>query len=286
MKVTFWGTRGSVASPGPDTVRYGGNTSCVEVRATPRHVVVLDAGTGIRQLGAAIDPDVERVDVLLSHFHVDHVQGLGFFAPLFRPGFDVHIWGPASRHHDLADRLARYLSPPLFPVTLNDLPCHLSLHDVPEAPFALPGLEAVAGRIRHPGRTVGYRLTDATGSIAYLPDHELGFDGPAGSASCQLSAAELVAGVDLLIHDAQYSAAEYREHIGWGHSSITDAIAFAAEARVGRLAAFHHDPAHDDLAIDRLVADAPCSCGSLVDLAAAAEGSVFELPRFVLGSAA
>lgn len=111
-------------------------------------------------------------------------------------------------------------------------------------------------------------------------------EGPAGSASCQLYAADLAARVDLLIHDAQHSPAEYREHIGWGHSSITDAIAFAAEASVGRLAAFHHDPAHDDLAIDRLVADAARSCGSLVDLAAAAEGAVFELPPFVLGSAA
>jgi phosphoribosyl 1,2-cyclic phosphodiesterase len=152
--------------------------------------------------------------------------------------------------------------------------------------FALPGLDAVAGRVRHPGRTVGYRLTDAWGSMAYLPDHELGLDEPSGSPSCRLSAADLVAGVDLLVHDAQYSPAEYQAHIGWGHSSITDAIAFATEARVGRLAAFHHDPAHDDLAIDRLIADAACSCGALVDLVAAAEGAVFKPPRRVLGSAA
>ena len=249
-------------------------------------MVVLDAGTGIRRLGAAIDPDVKRVDILLTHFHLDHVQGLGFFGPLFRPGFDVHIWGPASKHHDLADRLTRYLSLPLFPVTLNELPCHLCLHEAPETPFSLPGLDAVAGRVRHRGRTVGYRLTDASGSMAYLPDHELELEMLSRSASCRLSPAELIAGVDLLVHDAQYSATEYRSHIGWGHSSINDVVAFAADARVGRLVAFHHDPTHDDRAIDELVAGAVRSSGHTIDVAAAAEGAVLEPTPLARESAA
>ena len=138
--VRFWGTRGSVPTPGPATQRFGGNTSCVEVRADDRDsIVVLDAGTGIRALGATLPPDARRVDILLSHLHMDHIIGLGFFAGLFRPGLEVHIWGPSSTVLPLRARLTRYLSPPLFPVRLRDLPCRLTLHDVPLGTFEVPG---------------------------------------------------------------------------------------------------------------------------------------------------
>jgi len=132
MQVTLWGTRGSLATPGPDTARYGGNTSCVAVRGREGGVLVLDAGTGIRRMAATIDTSVRRVDVLLTHLHMDHIQGLGFFGPLYRPGLDVHIWGPASVQMGLQARLMRYLSPPLFPVALSELPCRLTLHEVGE----------------------------------------------------------------------------------------------------------------------------------------------------------
>jgi phosphoribosyl 1,2-cyclic phosphodiesterase len=133
MRITLWGTRGSLASPVPETVRYGGNTACVEVRGADGTLLVLDAGTGIRRLGASVGSDVRRVDILLTHLHMDHIQGLGFFKPLEQPGQEVHIWGPPSTTLDLRDRLARYLSPPLFPVRLRDLPCRLTLHHVPLA---------------------------------------------------------------------------------------------------------------------------------------------------------
>ncbi len=131
MQIQLCGTRGSLATPGPDTARYGGNTSCVSVIGREGTLLILDAGTGIRRLGATLPANLVRVDILLTHLHMDHVQGLGFFAPLYRPDFEVHIWGPASATLSLQARLMRYLSPPLFPVHLSELPCKLSFHAVP-----------------------------------------------------------------------------------------------------------------------------------------------------------
>jgi phosphoribosyl 1,2-cyclic phosphodiesterase len=146
MKITLWGTRGSLGAPGPETVRYGGNTSCVEVESGGTRLI-LDAGTGIRRLGAGLGPEVGRVDVLLTHLHMDHIQGLGFFRPLDEPGQEVHLWGPPSTTLDLGARLSRYLSPPLFPVRLRELPCQLSLHHVPLGRFEIGGLRIDAALV-------------------------------------------------------------------------------------------------------------------------------------------
>src|SRR5438094_1566688 len=172
MKVTLWGTRGSLASPGPDAARYGGNTSCVEVRGSDGTVLVLDAGTGIRTLGKQLAGSARRIDLLLTHLHMDHIQGLGFFAPLRTPGIDVHIWGPASTTRSLWMRLTRYLSPPLFPVHLRDLECMLELHEVPCGALEVGEFRIRSALICHPGPTVGYRIPTPTASLAYLPDHE------------------------------------------------------------------------------------------------------------------
>jgi ribonuclease BN (tRNA processing enzyme) len=226
----------------------------VEVRAEdPRSLVVLDAGTGIRGLGAALPPDTRRVDILLSHLHMDHIIGLGFFAGLFRPGLEVHIWGPSSTVSRLRARLTRYLSPPLFPVRLRDLPCRLTLHDVPFGTFEVPGMTVTASLVCHPGPTVGYRLDDETSTVVYLSDHEpaLGVrrfpDLPRWT-----SGYDLAYGADVLIHDAQYTDDEYAHHLGWGHSSISQAVAFALLAGVRQLVGFHHDPWHDDDTLDAL----------------------------------
>jgi phosphoribosyl 1,2-cyclic phosphodiesterase len=278
MKVTLWGTRGSLASPGPDTVRYGGNTACVEVRTAAGACLVLDAGTGVRRLGTTIGPETARVDVLLTHLHMDHIQGLGFFAPLYRPGLEVHIWGPASTTLDLRERLARYLSPPLFPVRMRDLPCRLTLHDVPLGRFEIGAVTVTAALVCHPGHTVGYRLTEAGCTVTYITDHEpaLGVrrfpDRPHWTSGFALAE-----GADLLIHDAQYTEEEYATRVGWGHSAFPHTLAFAAAAGVGRLVPFHHDPAHDDLTIDRLHARA-CAAGPLpFVLLPGAEGAVFDV---------
>jgi phosphoribosyl 1,2-cyclic phosphodiesterase len=278
MKVTLWGTRGSLASPGPETVRYGGNTSCVEVVGSDGTRVVLDAGTGIRRLGGTLGPESGRVDLLLTHLHMDHIQGLGFFRPLDEPGQEVHIWGPPSTTLDLRARLSRYLSPPLFPIRLRDLPCRLTLHDVPLQAFELGALRIVPAPVCHPGPTVGYRISEGPVSIAYLPDHEPALGAHRFPDSPEwTSGYDLAAGVDLLIHDAQYSAAEYRQHVGWGHSAVPHALAFAAAAGVKRLATFHHDPGHDDAALDRMLEEARSAFDLDFEVAPGTEGARFEV---------
>jgi len=278
MRITLWGTRGSLASPGPETTRYGGNTSCVEVRAADGTVLVLDAGTGIRRLGDAIVDQIQRVDVLLTHLHMDHIQGLGFFEPLFRPSVDVRIWGPSSTTLDLRTRLSRYLSPPLFPVRLRDLPRQPALQDVVSlgrfevGPFAIQ-----AELVCHPGPTVGYRIEADGVSLAYLPDHEpaLGLEEFPGDRD-YVPGLGLAEGVDLLIHDTMFSAEEYPRHIGWGHSSLPQAVAFADAAGVKRLMTFHHNPSHNDEQLDRLFADAAASSPRF-ELLRGAEGVSVEL---------
>lgn len=252
MRVTFWGTRGSLPSPRPGTLRYGGNTSCVEIVTADRSVVVLDAGSGIHRL-ADLGAHTTRVDVLLTHLHMDHILGLGFFGALFQPDLEVHIWGPPSTTLDLHGRLTRYLSPPLFPVRLRDLPCRLTLHDAPRGTFDLPGATVTADLVCHPGATLGYRLEADGITLAYLPDHE-----PALGAARFPEAAEwtsglsLMAGADVLIHDAQYTSEEYPSHVGWGHSAFDHTLAVAALAEVGTLVPFHHDPRHNDRQLDQM----------------------------------
>jgi phosphoribosyl 1,2-cyclic phosphodiesterase len=286
MRVTLWGTRGSLAAPGPETVRYGGNTSCVEVQGDDGTLVVLDAGTGIRRLGEIVGSEVTRIDILLTHLHMDHIQGLGFFEPLNRPDQEVHIWGPPSTTLGLRARLARYLSPPLFPVRLRDLPCKLMFHDVPLGSFAIGSLQITAALVIHPGPTVGYRITENGASLAYLPDHEPALGGRRWPGEPDwTSGFELAAGADLLIHDAQYTAAEYSTHVGWGHSSLLQTVNFAATAGIKRLVPFHHDPGHGDAQLDHLF-DEVCRIVELpFDLTPGTEGASFQLGRQLLPQA-
>ncbi len=255
MRICLWGTRGSIASAGPDTVAYGGNTSCAEVEGRDGTIVILDAGTGIRRVGDTYK-EPRRIDILLTHLHMDHIQGLGFFAPFFQKDFEVHVWGPPSTTQGLRERLTRYLSPPLFPVRLRDVAAKLELHDVPMGSFAIGGLTVAADMVIHPGQTIGYRVSDSGATVAYLPDHEpaLGTNGMLGDPAWT-SGYDLAAGADILIHDAQYTAEEYAERVGWGHSRIADAVALAQMASAKRLVTFHHDPAHDDSELDQMVDD-------------------------------
>lgn len=254
MKVTLWGTRGSLASPGPDTARYGGNTSCVEVRGNDGTVLVLDAGTGIRRLGLSLPHTLRRVDILLTHLHMDHIQGLGFFATLRNPQAEVHIWGPASTTLDLRSRLTRYLSPPLFPVHLRDLPCELILHEVPRGDFDIGEFHVSTALVCHPDPTVGYRVESSDAIVTYLPDHEpaLGIQNFPLSPDWT-SGYKLAANSDLLIHDTQFTDDEYMTRIGWGHSSLAHAFKFASLAGVKSFVPFHHDPSHTDEILDALI---------------------------------
>jgi phosphoribosyl 1,2-cyclic phosphodiesterase len=255
-----WGSRGSLAAPGPDTVRYGGNTSCVEVRPEHGPTLIFDAGTGMRALGVLMEHEpLDELHILLTHLHLDHLQGLGFFRPLFRPGVDVHIWGPASPVQSLAARIATYLSPPLFPVRLTDIPARLTFHDAPEGNGVTIGSATVkAAKVAHQGPTVGYRVEEHGRSLAYLPDHELSLGGMriADQPAEWVSGYELAHGVDVLFHDAQYDDDEYASHVGWGHSCIEDVMAFTRKAAVDKLVLFHHDPYRNDEQLDALLARA------------------------------
>jgi phosphoribosyl 1,2-cyclic phosphodiesterase len=280
MQVTLWGTRGSLATPGPQMARYGGNTSCVGVIGREGTMLVLDAGTGIHALAATIPESTSRVDILLTHLHMDHIQGLGFFAPLYRPGLEVHIWGPGSATLRLQARLMRYLSPPLFPVSLSELPCKLTFHEVPCAEFAIGEFRVRSALVCHPGPTVGYRISaPERGVLTYLPDHEpaLGALRFPSLPREWTSGATLAAGADLLIHDGQYSAAEYPGHCGWGHSSLNQTLDFGTLTGVKQLVPFHHDPGHTDADLDRLIAQAIEETKPGFQVTPGIEGTVFDL---------
>jgi phosphoribosyl 1,2-cyclic phosphodiesterase len=258
MQARVWGCRGSLAAPGPETLRYGGNTSCVEVRLDGGSTLVLDAGTGIRALGVAIDRDpVDEIHILLTHLHLDHLQGLGFFRPLFRSGVEVHLWGPASPVQSLADRISIYLSPPLFPVGLADIPAQVTFHDAPEEALTIGSATVRAGKVTHQGPTVGYRIEEGGRTLVYLPDHEPSIGVHLSDESTEwISGHDIAHGADVLFHDAQYSDHEYPEHIGWGHSCIEHVMGFASKAGVGSVVLFHHDPYHVDDDLDVLLAEA------------------------------
>ncbi len=254
MRVRVWGARGSLASPGPDTARYGGNTSCVEVRGADGTLVILDAGTGIRPLGVRLRDEAHGpVNLMLTHLHVDHIEGLGIFAPIWEPGTELHLWGPSSTVSSLEDRITRYFSPPLFPVHLADVPATVTLHDAPEGSWAVGGLTVTSAPILHAGPTVGYRIEEGDRSVAYVTDHE-----PALGADLETAAEEWISGhalsfgADLLIHDTQYTDEEYPDHVGWGHSSASQVATFAERAKVDRLWLFHHDPLHTDADVDHM----------------------------------
>ena len=260
-------------------MRYGGNTSCVEVRSKTGDVIVLDAGTGIRPLGVQMaDEGVETIHLLLSHLHMDHLQGLGFFRPLYRPDVRVHIWGPPSPVQPLIDRIATYMSPPLFPVRLADIPSKVTFHDSPEEPVVVGDLTFRASLVTHNGPTVGYRIEEDGRSVVYMPDHEpsLGVD-IADQPADWLSGYDLARGADVLLHDAQYGDEEYERHRGWGHSAIGHVVAFARKAEVDRLVLFHHDPYHADDELEALVADARKIWGEAERICSAWEGMTIDL---------
>jgi phosphoribosyl 1,2-cyclic phosphodiesterase len=257
--VTFWGTRGSIPTPGPHTARYGGNTACLSVSAGGDRLVILDAGSGIRPLGRSLlaaHPGAMTAEILLTHTHWDHIQGLPFFAPLNRKGNSVRIIGPRQGDVSLETIVDRQTDATVFPIPIKALAAELTVTEVTPGPFEVDGFRVETCRLRHPGMTLAYRLTPREGgaSMAYVTDNELG---PGGSydvpADWRRQLVRFLGGVDLLIHDGMYSDELAEARSGWGHSTPRQAVELAAECGARRLVLFHHEPDHDDAAIDRLL---------------------------------
>ncbi|HAJ46833.1 MAG TPA: MBL fold metallo-hydrolase [Alphaproteobacteria bacterium] len=244
MSVTFWGVRGSIACSGPDYVRYGGNTSCVEVEAG-MHRVIFDAGTGLRPLGLKlVAQQTKTVDIFLSHTHFDHVCGWPFFAPAYDKGTRINLWSGHLHGSGLTTRsvMMRLMEAPLFPVAEDVFQADISYRDL-DAQATLvpaPGLTLTAAPLNHPNGATGYRLTFGSRSLVYASDHEHQGTEPLPSLL------KLAQGADLLIYDATYSPEAYPAHAGWGHSTWEEGLRLAIRAKARALALFHHEPSHTD----------------------------------------
>lgn len=265
--VSFWGTRGSIPTPGAHTARYGGNTSCVAVTGAVDQLVILDAGSGIRLLGRELmrtQNGPMSLDILLSHTHWDHIQGLPFFQPLNTPGNSVRIYGAAQAGVPLEEILDRQMDPVVFPVPLKALAADLTVTEVSGGQFEIDGFYVEAFRLRHPGTTLGYKLLPVAGgpTMAYVTDNELGAGGSYDVPSdWRAQLVRFLTGVQTLIHDGMYSERLLEERAGWGHSTPRQAVDLARECGCPHLVLFHHEPEHDDPAIDRLLDDARTYAG-------------------------
>jgi len=254
IEVKFWGVRGSIACPGPATVRYGGNTPCLEVRCGTR-TLIFDGGTGLRPFGDAIlkSGAVLDADLFLSHCHLDHVSGLPFFAPLFAERHHLRIWaGNLPPDLCLKDALRTMMSPPLFPIDVESFRATIAYHDFTPGTVMRPreGIVLRSALLNHPGNAVGYRLEFGGKVLAYITDTELPAD---GIDPKQLA---LAADADLVVFDCTYTETEIAAHRGWGHSTWQDGIRFADAAGAKTLCLFHHDPSHDDDTMDAIARDA------------------------------
>jgi phosphoribosyl 1,2-cyclic phosphodiesterase len=288
LTLTFWGTRGSIPSPGPSTVRYGGNTPCLELRTSEGWLIILDAGTGIRELGRSLlsrrKGEPIAGDIFLTHAHWDHIQGIPFFAPLFRKGNRFTIWGSKSLQTSI-DRVVRdQMSPVVFPVSFEELQARIDFQELAEERRQGTGYEVAAMGVRHPGGALGYRFStgNADGrALVYVSDNELSpearYDDAPGWREKLVAFAR---GASVLVHDAMYTAEEYRSFVGWGHSTHEQAVELALDADVERLVLFHHRPERTDDEVDRCVE----SCRAIVarrgrhlEVLAAAEGMTLQV---------
>ena len=280
MYVRFWGTRGSIAAPGEGTARYGGNTACTEVRTPDGTLIVLDCGTGARELGLHLTQTLKppiHLHLLIGHTHWDHIQGFPFFVPAFIPGVELSVYAPLGFQQSLEEAMAGQMEYSYFPVKLRDLRSRIHFTELEEGFFRVGDVLVETQYLNHTAPTIAYRITSHGATLAYVADHEP-FWKPEGGGLLHPGDQRHVAFMkhaDLVIHDAQYTDEEYRQRVGWGHSPIDYAIDVAVEAGVRRLALFHHDPTHDDTEMARLEAAAQArarATGSRVEVFAAREG--------------
>ena len=268
LNVTFYGVRGSTPCPADRNKRYGGNTSCVALEKPGHEPIVFDLGTGLRFWGETLPLDGSfQGHALVTHLHWDHVQGLPFFVPVLRNGASLEIYGPSPDGRTLEECFHTFCSPPFFPVSIEDLPGQIRFHDVICSEFVVGDAKVTSRPVPHVGLTCGYRVELDGVSVAYISDHQM----PADATSVDRYVLELADGVDLLIHDAQYTPAEFETKATWGHCTVDYAVHVAREAGVKTLALFHHDPEHDDDTVDRLLDGAIAAAGPDLEVIGAAE---------------
>ena len=286
IEVTFWGVRGSIASPGETTARYGGNTACVVLSGGRDSLLVLDAGTGIRAFGewlTAHRPAARQVDILLSHVHWDHIQGLPFFRPLYQEGYRIDIRGPEPEGRALEDVLRQQMDPVVFPVPLALAAAEVTVEELEPGRVTVSSWTVDIIRLQHPGVTFGYRVQAGIDgpSIGYVTDNELSAGDLHGlSAGWYDGIVRKMEGVDVLVHDAMHTDAMQRERNGWGHSTPGEAVKLAMACDAKRLVLFHYDPAHDDATLDRMVEaarDQAAQLGSALSVDGAREGQTLSL---------
>lgn len=299
VRITFWGVRGSIPTPGPDTALYGGNTTCVEVRADGE-LIILDAGTGIRPLGLKLISEFKaqplEATVLMTHTHWDHIQGFPFFIPAYNPKNQLRILGYEGARKGLETTLSAQMESPYFPISMQQMPGNIAIQELREMKFSVGKVEVQAQFMNHPGVCAGYRLHTSAGDIAFLPDnepfqrlkaHSTAQAGPDQAAAQDYARKQdeklihFLSDVDVLIMDSQYDATEYPQRVGWGHACVDDTVAIALCANVKRLFLFHHDPGHDDAYIARMEAHARAlvaQSGGTMMVEAAREGATCVLP--------
>jgi phosphoribosyl 1,2-cyclic phosphodiesterase len=270
VRLKFWGARGSIPTPGHDTVKFGGNTTCAELRADGQHII-LDAGSGLRELGMSLEQEFGDnpldLTILLTHTHWDHIQGFPFFSPAYKAKNKIRIIGHEGARQNLQRTLEVQMESPYFPVSFKDMPGSIIIEEMKEPTLQLGSVTVRSARTKHPGITVGYRLETSAGSVCFVPDHE------ASPGETFASVSELINGAELLLLDSQYTAEEYPAHAGWGHGCLDDVVRIAGDAGAKRLYLFHHDPSHSDEFIEGMVARArELASGYDMDVDAAREG--------------
>jgi phosphoribosyl 1,2-cyclic phosphodiesterase len=292
-RIKLWGTRGSIAVPGRETLRYGGNTTCVELRADSE-LIVLDAGSGIRPLGVALNQEFQKqpinLSLLITHAHWDHIQGFPFFKPAYDSKNEIRVLGFDGAGATFDEIMTEPMRSPFFPITMREMSAKMEITKLTEMKFSLGKVDVHAAFVNHPGVCAGYRLFTSAGSVAFLPDHEpyeFFLHAARGKSLTPEQAKEIATneharlvqflhGSEILILDSQYTDKEYRAHVGWGHGSVSSAVSLALEAEVQTLLLFHHDPGHDDNMVDRMLESARelvAKSGRPLEVAAAEERS-------------
>jgi diguanylate cyclase (GGDEF)-like protein len=284
MHVRFWGTRGSIPTPGHQTAVFGGNTSCVEIRTNDGTNIVLDCGTGVRLLGLDMLQRLgpHRIHLLIGHTHWDHIQGFPFFTPAFLPGSELNIYGSVAFQRSLEDSLSGQMQYSYFPVKVQDLASRIHYTELEEGFFRIGEVLVETQYLNHTAPTIAYRISADGATVAYVTDHEPFWNGPGPDFQHpgDQRHIQFIKGADLVIHDAQYSSDEYKGKLGWGHSPTDYATDVAIAAGAARLALFHHDPTHDDAEIKRMETtqrSRAAQAGSAIEVFAAAEGMQFDL---------